>query len=508
MGAKTLSTLLSGISTGKVRGDLDTPITGISYDSRTTQPGDAFFAIQGEHTDGHKYIEDAIRAGAGAIIHTKRVSAARETIPFVQSSSVRRLLSAAAAAHYDHPSRTLYCIGVTGTDGKSTTTYMIYQLLRSLGVAAGFMSTVFVDTGTGVRKNPLRQSTPEAPEVHRILAAMRDNGLTHAVVEATSHGLSEKTYRLEDVFWKGAVFTNLGHEHLEFHGSFERYRSDKTRLFAALDRRVETGAWGEFGVVNVDDTNASAFQNATERRLFTYSAAGNPADIRAYNIESDDRGNRFDVEVEGTRFSGRLSFPGDFNVGNALAALAAAHRASGMPWEKVGSHLERLTPLPGRMQRIGEGQGFDVIVDFAHTPASFEHVLPAVKSRTAGRLIVVFGSAGERDRGKRKLQGQIADRFADTIILADEDPRGEEPERILEEIAGGCRSHERNIDLHLIPDRREAILRALKLATAGDAVLLLGKGHESGIIYSDRTVEWDEAGVARELLHEMGYRDG
>ncbi len=508
MAAKTLSTLLAGMSTGKVRGDLDTPVTGISYDSRTTQRGDAFFAIQGEHTDGHKYIDSAIRAGASAIIHSRRVSAARETIPFVQSSSVRRLLSAAAAAHYGHPSRALYCIGVTGTDGKSTTAYMIYQLLRSLGVAAGFMSTVFVDTGTGVRKNPLRQSTPESPEVHQLLAAMRDNGLTHAVVEATSHGLSEKTYRLEDVFWRGAVFTNLAHEHLEFHGSFERYRRDKARLFSALDRKSDTGAWGEFGVINVDDPSAQVFQNATERRLFTYSAAGNPADIRAHEIESDERGNRFVVEVEGTRFGARLSFPGDFNVANALAALAAAHRASGRPWEEIGTCLETLKPLPGRMQRIDEGQGFDVIVDFAHTPASFEHVLPAVKSRTSGRLIVVFGSAGERDRGKRRLQGQVADRFADTIILADEDPRGEPGERILEEIAAGCRSHERNIDLHLIPDRREAILRALKLATAGDAVLLLGKGHETGIIYPDRTIEWDETRIARELLHEMGYRNG
>lgn len=506
MGAQTLSTLLSGMPLGKVRGDLDTPITGISYDSRTVEPGYAFFAIQGQHTDGHKYIDDAIRAGAAAIVHSRRVSAARETIPFVQTSSVRRLLSAASAAFFGHPSRALYCIGVTGTDGKSTTTYMIYQLLRSLGAAAGFMSTVFVDTGTGVRKNPLRQSTPESPEVHQILADMRDNGLTHAVIEATSHGLSEKTCRLEDVFWKGAVFTNLSHEHLEFHGSFERYRQDKARLFAALDRQVDTGAWGDFGVVNVDDLNAHVFQNATARRLYTYSAAGNPADIRAHRIETNGGGSRFDVEVEGTRFDARLSFPGEFNVANALAALAAAHRASGEPWEKVGARLGHLTPLPGRMQRIDEGQGFDIIVDFAHTPASFESVIPGVRSRTAGRLIVVFGSAGERDRGKRKLQGQVADRFADTIILTDEDPRGEPPQRILEEIAAGCRAHRRDIDLHLIPDRREAIMRALKLATAGDSVLLLGKGHETGIIYADRTIEWNEAQVARTILHDMGYR--
>lgn len=509
MGAHTLSTLLTDLKLGKIQGELETSVTGISYDSRTTSEGDAFFAIPGEHTDGHRYIDNAIGAGAAAIIHSRRLSASRNSVPFIQTDSPRAALSRAAANFYANPSHDLYCIGVTGTDGKSTTTYMLYQLLTLLGYKSGFLSTVFVDTGQGVHKNPLRQSTPEAPEIHALLAQMRDNGLTHAVIEATSHGLSPKTSRLADLWWKGAIMTNVNHEHLEFHGTFERYRQDKSRLFSGLDR-IDRGdeRFGEFGVVNADDANARVFQKATSRRLFTYSPSGAPADVRAVDVHADGNGSTFQIEVEGSRHEAVLTIPGEFNVANALAAIIAAHRTSGRPWSEITRLLPQVTPLPGRMQPVNEGQSFEVIVDFAHTPGSFERVLPAVRRRTDGRLIAVFGSAGERDRGKRKLQGQNADRYADIIILTDEDPRGEKPERILEDIASGCKKHKREWDLFLIPDRREAIRRAMKLATTADTVLLLGKGHETGIIYAEKTIDWNEAAVARRILNDMGYRNG
>lgn len=508
MAAQTLSTLFDGLKRLKVRGDMDTPISGVRYDSREVHEGDVFFAIPGEHTDGHRYIAQALDAGAFAIVHQRRVAESRNSgAVFVQTPSVRRALSLAAASFYNHPSRHLYCIGVTGTDGKSTTSYLLYQLLTDLGVRAGLLSTVLVDTGNGIRPNPLRQSTPEAPEVHQLLAEMRTGGVTHAVIEATSHGLSQKTERLADVWWRGAVMTNVSHEHLEFHGSFERYRSDKARLFSALDRELEGTAFGEFATVNCDDSNAAVFREATGRRLYTYSASGRPADVRAIDVRTAIDSTQFGIEVEGTRHDTQLNLAGRFNIPNALAALIAARAATRNPWAAVIEKLPGLKPLRGRMERVEEGQGFSVIVDFAHTPGSFEQVLPQVRLLTSGRLIVVFGSAGERDRQKRRLQGRVADRYADVIILADEDPRGEKPQRILEEIAAGCRRHRREHDLFLIADRREAIRRALRLATVGDTVLLLGKGHESSIIYEDGAVDWDELSVTRKLLNDMGYRN-
>ncbi len=509
MAAHTLSTLLDGLKQLKVHGDMDIPINGVRYDSRRVRDGDVFFAIPGEHTDGHRYVAEALDAGASAIVHQRRVPESRSSgAVFVQTPSIRRALSLAAASFYGHPSRDLYCIGITGTDGKSTTAYLLYQLLGDLGVRAGLLSTVLVDTGTGIRANPFRQSTPEAPEVHHLLAEMRTGGVTHAVVEATSHGLSEKTERLADVWWRGAIMTNISHEHLEFHGSFERYRSDKARLFSALDREFAGTPFGEFAVINSDDSNAGVFRDATDRRLYTYSASGRPADVRAVDVDVSADSTRFRVEVEGARYDAHLNLPGGFNVDNALAALIGAKAGIRSAWATVIEKLPILRPLKGRMERVDEGQGFSVVVDFAHTPGSFEHVLPQVRSLTGGRLIVVFGSAGERDRQKRKLQGRVADRYADVIILADEDPRGEKPQRILEEIAAGCRRHRREHDLFLVPERREAIRRALRLATVGDTVLLLGKGHESSIIYEDGAVDWDELAVTRELLNDMGYRNG
>ncbi len=509
MAAHTLSTLLDGLKQLKVQGDTDIAIGGVRYDSREVREGDLFFAIPGEHTDGHRYIAEALDAGASAIVHQRRVPESKSSAAvFVQTPSVRRALSIAAASFYDHPSRELCCIGITGTDGKSTTAYLLYQLLAALGLRAGLLSTVLVDTGTGTRANPFRQSTPEAPEVHQLLSEMRSSGLNYAVVEATSHGLSEKTERLADVWWRGAVMTNVSHEHLEFHGSFERYRSDKTRLFAALDRELSGAPFGEFAVINSDDPSADVFREATSRRLYTYSATGRPADVRAVDVDIAVDSAQFKIEVEGARYDAQLELPGGFNIANSLAALIGAKAATHSAWAPVIEKLPSLRPLKGRMERVDEGQSFSVIVDFAHTPGSFEQVLPQVRDLTGGRLIVVFGSAGERDRRKRKLQGRVADRYADVIILADEDPRGEKPQRILEEIAVGCRRHRREHDLFLVPDRREAIRRALRLATVGDTVLLLGKGHESSILYNDRAVDWNELTITRELLNDMGYRNG
>jgi UDP-N-acetylmuramoyl-L-alanyl-D-glutamate--2,6-diaminopimelate ligase len=370
----------------------------------------------------------------------------------------------------------------------------------------------------------LRQSTPEAPDVQRVLHAMVESGRRFAVLEATSHGLSERTGRLRDVQFAVGALTNVSHEHLEFHGSFEDYRSDKANLFRALSRgrspedpqtELATGEADTepsdrkpgsqeepFGVVNLDDPNAAYFRAQTRAPVFGYSLCDPAADLKAGELEGDLSGSRFDLFYRGESLPVRLNLPGAYNVQNFLAAALVALRLLDLPLEALVPHVESLSGVPGRMQRVSVGQPFEVIVDYAHTPRAFEQLLPLVRRYCSGRLIAVFGSAGERDVAKRPLQGALAARHCDVIILTDEDPRGEDRLQILEAIAAGVRPEGKKPLLE--PDRRQAIRRALGTAAAGDTVLLLGKGHEESILYPDGPLPWNEAQVAAEFLRELG----
>ncbi|MFP4509054.1 MAG: UDP-N-acetylmuramoyl-L-alanyl-D-glutamate--2,6-diaminopimelate ligase [Spirochaetaceae bacterium] len=497
-----LSDLLSDLTIYDSCGSPDVEVSGISYDSRAVREGTAFFAIRGAHVDGHDYIQNAVEHGARAIVYTQTCPDLPETVVTVRVGDSREALSAAAAAWHGHPSAKLPCIGITGTDGKSTTVHFLWQLLTQAGYRTGCISTVYLSTGDTLEKNPFRQSTPEAPEIHGILRQMVDNGCMYAVVEATSHGLSPRTHRLSHVEWAGAVFTNLGHEHLEFHGSFEQYRADKCRLFSGLnDRAVRR----PFGLVNEDDPSAPWFARASTSPVTRISMSGRNADAQVRAISQTDAGTSFELSYAGEVIRSSIRIPGIYNVFNASAAALAAALVTGTPLPQLLSYAPDLRPPEGRMDEIHAGQPFRVIVDFAHTPGSFEAVLPMLRLTTRFRLIVVFGSAGERDTAKRSMQGAVADRLADLIFLADEDPRGEEPESILRDIARGCERHTEGSDLFLIADRREAIRNAFQKAAAGDTVALLGKGHESSIIYSAGPRPWNESAVAREILHEMGY---
>ncbi|TVQ24198.1 MAG: UDP-N-acetylmuramoyl-L-alanyl-D-glutamate--2,6-diaminopimelate ligase [Spirochaetaceae bacterium] len=499
-----LSDILSEVSILDSDGPPEIEVTGLSYDSRTTQPGQVFFAIHGFHVDGHDYITRAIDKGAVAVVYSDNCPGTPSQVATIRVADSRLALSMAASAWYGHPSSRIPCIGITGTDGKSTTVHFLWQILRKAGFKTGCVSTVYLSTGTETEKNPFRQSTPEAPEIQSILSQMVENGCTFAVVEATSHGLSTKTHRLSGVRWLGAVFTNLGHEHLEFHGSFEQYREDKCRLFGGLTAGNDSAA---FGIVNADDENAVFFRSATSHPVTGISLAGKDSDVRITDIEETTTETSFTLTYRGASLQTSIRIPGRYNVFNTAAALMAAHFASGISLPELAQLTPELRAPQGRMDEIVAGQPFRVIVDFAHTPGSFETVLPMLKSSTEGRLIVVFGSAGERDTEKRAMQGNTASRYADVIYLADEDPRGEEPEAILREIASGCKAHTEGSDLHLISDRRHAFRQAMKQARKGDTVALLGKGHESSIIYASGPVPWDEGAVARSILAEMGYRN-
>lgn len=539
----------------------DTLVSNIVYDSRLCRPGDLFVALPGFHTDGHRYIPQAVRAGVHAVVHerpfdpawlqdpegapvratadTGRSAAAggeiRESAGavsgappvFVRVPDARRALSALADALYGHPSRELCVIGVTGTDGKSTTVWFAYQLLRALGVPAGFLSTVALETTGSVIDNPWRQSTPEAPEIHRSLREMADAGKRVAVVEATSHGLSEKTCRLADVYFDVAVFTNLSHEHLEFHGSYEQYRSDKGNLFRSLRRAVAPGAGAEYGpaaVINGDDGESDYYdslaRDAGVARVLHYSIGATGADVSAFLSEMSPVSTTVLVDVAADGVDGgdggsprrraTLPLPGWFNVSNALAAALAVSESTGIPPGEVLGKIGELTAVSGRLEPIESSAPFSVVVDYAHTPGSFEKVLPHFRETTTGRLIAVFGSAGERDVDKRLRQGEVAGHYSEVLVLTDEDPRGEDRSVIIDTIASGAETARNAVtgeppEIHRVPDRREAIRRAFDLAGAGDTVVLLGKGHEKSIIYRDGAIPWDEAKVARKVLAEMGY---
>jgi len=501
----------------------DPVITSIEYDSRDVKNGSLFFALPGIHTDGSIYIDDAIKRGALAVIHENDIKEKKENIIYLKVKNARYAMSPVSAAFYDYPSRRLLITGVTGTEGKSTTVFLIWQLLTLLGKKAGFFSTVQQCYGGEIISNSEHQTTPEAPVVQKRLWEMAAAGCEFAVVESSSHGLSKKTNRLGDVEFACGVLTNVTHEHLEFHGTWEKYRDDKANLFCALDQfkphentlRKISSFTKPFGVVNADDKSACYFEKATKHKTFKYSSAGKDADIILEAIESNAWGNWYTIFIPASneRINLRDKLPGAFNASNVLAAMLAVSGLLNIPLNKIAPFINKLEPLRGRMTTVDKGQPFEVVVDYAHTPSSFQAIFPPLRERlnkSGGRIISVFGSAGERDIKKRSEQGKIAADYSDILILTDEDPRGEKPMDILGEIVKGVfesdnKNFKRDEALFLIPDRPEAIRKAFSLARKGDLVLLLGKGHENSIIYAKETIAFDEINEAKKALGEMGF---
>jgi UDP-N-acetylmuramoyl-L-alanyl-D-glutamate--2,6-diaminopimelate ligase len=469
--------------------------------------------------DGHDFITHAVDRGALAVIHQNECAEFREGIIYIRVKDSRFAMSPIADAFYNFPSRKMGIIGVTGTEGKSTTVYLIYQLLKLLGRKAGFVSTVQHGDGLTEKWNSEHQTTPEAVTVHLLLAEMLRNGAEFAVLESSSHGLSKKTNRLGDVDFDIGVMTCVTHEHLEFHGTWGQYRSDKAELFRVLGTSPtahrKQGPAGEFtvpsfGVVNADDASADYFASAAGQKVSSFSAKGAMADLSIKKLESAAGGNKYEVLVSSTGKTVSINdnLSGAFNAGNVLASILVVSNLLSVDIEELIPLVPLLKPVRGRMTAVNLGQPFEVLVDYAHTPSSFETVFPPLKERikrSGGRLISLFGSAGERDTKKRSRQGEIAARYSDMVFLTDEDPRGEEPMAILEEIAQGCSSMIRNETLFLIPDRPKAIRKAFSLARPGDLVLLLGKGHENSIIYASGTISYDEITEAENALKEAGY---
>jgi UDP-N-acetylmuramoyl-L-alanyl-D-glutamate--2,6-diaminopimelate ligase len=509
-------------------------INSLVFDSRQAVEGSLFFALPGTHTDGGKFIADAARAGAKAVVYQGILDSEADKvirdagITAARVEDARFAMSPIASSFFCEPSKKLVVIGVTGTEGKSSTVSFIWQLLRMRGKKVGFISTVQYSTGGGAIDNPQHQTTPEAPVVQELLARMADNGCEYAVVESSSHGLSPRTNRLGDVLFDAAVVMNVTHEHLEFHGTWEQYRNDKALLFSALSKhdhqkelRGKKTSIGAFGVVNADDPAASFFaQAAGSFPVIGFSALGKNDTMplmrgvySASNIDAAKEGISFNVRggenSENENFFVNAPLPGAFNAYNVLAALITVSKLTETPPAILAECTKKLVPVRGRMTKISCGQMFEVIVDYAHTPSSFNAILPAIRVRAKGKVICVFGSGGERDMAKRPEQGKIAADYCDIVILADEDPRGENPVELLAMIESGCiaRGKTRGKDVLIIPDRPTAVRAAFSLAHNDDIVLLLGKSHENSIIYKDRVMPYDEIAEAKAALDELLAKD-
>ncbi len=515
-------TLLAHLPIIQIIGSTTHNVTGLVYDSRQVQPGNVFVAIKGFHVDGHAYIHQAVQRGATAVVVDARYwtdatcppVAGGHPYTLVVVPNSRVALAALAAAFYGYPAQRLGVVGVTGTKGKSTTTALISQVLEGGGYRTGMITTVDFKVGERQWINTTRQSTPEAPEVQALLREMVDAGCVYAVLEATSHALSERWNRLGFCAFDVAVFLNVTHEHLDYHGSLEQYRRDKTRLFTMLKSEAVDSAGPvvpaktqKVAIVNADDPHHNMFLAAapTSARSLTY-ALDAPADIRGRVVALSAVDSQVHVTTPWGTGMLHLPLPGVFNVLNALAALSVALTQS-VPLEQALATLGQAQSIRGRMERIEQGQPFGVIVDYAHNPDSFEQVLRMLRPLTSGKLIAVFGSAGERDREKRPLQGAIAARYCDLLILTDEDPRQEDRQAIINEIAVGVEQGGKvaGSGYLSVPDRAEAIRVAFGRAQAGDLVVLLGKGHEGSIEYAEYTLAWDEAAQARLALQELGY---
>ncbi|MGI8441301.1 MAG: UDP-N-acetylmuramoyl-L-alanyl-D-glutamate--2,6-diaminopimelate ligase [Thermoleophilaceae bacterium] len=452
-------------------------VRDLAYSSRSVAPGALFFCVRGFSADGHRFAPDAVERGAVALVCERPLGLG---VPEVIVPDARAAMGPAAARFFGDPTSELGVVGITGTNGKTTTAYLVRAVLEAAGTPTGLLGTVA--SVVGGREEPVERTTPEAIDLQRLLGRMRDAGDRTCAMEVSSHAL--ELGRAEGIRFAARVFTNLTQDHLDFHPTMEDYYRAKRRLFDG------PGA----SVVNADDPYGRRLAGELEGAATTFAIEAE-ADIRAREVAFDTAGAAFRCETPEGEVEIAMGLPGLFNVRNALAAVGAA-RALGLDLEAIARGLASARRVPGRFEPVDEGQDFAVLVDYAHTPDSLENVLRAARPITAGRLHVVFGAGGDRDRGKRPLMGAVATELADRVIVTSDNPRSEDPESIVEEIlAGAGRATQRELD------RRAAILMAVESAEPGDVVVVAGKGHEQGQeLAGGRKEPFDDVVVVRESL--------
>jgi UDP-N-acetylmuramoyl-L-alanyl-D-glutamate--2,6-diaminopimelate ligase len=477
-----LDELFAGVPGARMIGDRGVDIADLAYDSRRVEPGTLFFCVRGEKVDGHEFGARAVEEGAAALVVERELTDLEVTQVVVPDS--RAAMATLAARFWDDPTAQLRVVGVTGTNGKTTTAFLVREVLQAADVYCGLLGTVKQVVG-GVEKEVVR-TTPEAIELQKTFRQMLEGGDEACAMEVSSHAMT--LHRADSIHFEVAIFTNLTQDHLDFHADMEDYFLAKRKLFEAGPK---------VAIVNVDDPYGRRL--AEEFECITFSAEGAEADYSAGAIEFDASGASF--SVCGMKL--RTGLPGHFNVANALGAFAAAE-AMGVGTELAVAGLARAARVPGRFEPVDEGQGFSVLVDYAHTPDSLENVLRAARRLTKGRLISVFGAGGDRDRDKRPKMGRAGAELSDLTVITSDNPRSEDPEAIVAEVAGGAEGVPGVAELEVVVDRREAIALALGRAQPGDTVVIAGKGHEQGQEFeAGRKIPFDDREVAREELGKL-----
>ena len=470
--------LIAALAPSDVLGRAPVEIADLAYDARTAGPRSLFFCVPGTRSDGHEFAATAVANGAVALVVERPLEL---DVPQLVVQSARAAMAVAADEFFGRPTEELQVAGVTGTNGKTTTAFLLYAILAAAGRRPGLLGTI--ESRVGGERRPAVRTTPEAIDLQRDFREMLDAGDRSAAVEATSHGSA--LGRLDRVRFRALVFTNLTQDHLDFHGTLHEYFDAKRRLFTETRPPAAVNVGDEHGRLLAEELRG-------QNELVTFGLTDD-AELRAEDLELGPRGARFragGIELE-TRLRGR------FNVENVLGAVAAAQLLE-IPDDAIAYGVKELRGVPGRFEAVDEGQPFAVLVDYAHTPDSLENVLRTARDLAQNRVICVFGCGGDRDRGKRPLMGRIATELADLAIVTSDNPRSEDPEAIIAEILTGAG------DAEVEPDRREAIARAVGEAAEGDVVVIAGKGHEQGQQFADRTIPFDDREVARDALRRLG----
>lgn len=478
----------------EIEGNMDVEITGLQMDSRKVEKGNLFIcvpAIKGFLEDRHHYAKDAIRNGAVALLVERDVDI---DVPKIFVKDARHAMAVIASNFYNHPSHEMKLIGITGTNGKTTTSYIIEKIFTDYGLKTGLMGN------NGIQINgimyPTDINTQEPPILQRNLRKMREYNTEYCVMEVTSQGLDMK--RVMGCNFRTAIFTNLTQDHIDYHGTMEQYRNTKGLLFSRLGNTFKSKD-EKYAVLNADDPNFEHFRKLSSVEVITYGI-NNEADVSAKNITMTSQGIRFLLITFKGEIEIHLQLVGGFNVYNALAGTTAA-LIEGIPLENIRSSLSLLTSISGRMEIVDEGQDYLVLVDYAHTPDALENVLKSIKEFTKGKVITVFGCGGDRDKVKRPIMGEVASRYSNIVFVTSDNPRSEDPIKIMNDIEKGMKKSN-SLQYELLADREEAIYKAIKEATSNDVVIIAGKGHETNQRFKDKTIHFDDKEIARKAISE------
>lgn len=472
----------------------DRNITGLTYDSRLIKPGDLFFAIRGYRFDGHKYIDDAIEKGASAVV-VEKIQQCISGVTQILVNDSRCAMGELAAAYYDYPARKIRIIAITGTNGKTTTTYLLKSILEQAGYKVGLIGTI----QNLIEENiiPAQRTTPESLDLQKLLNQMVARKIHYAVMEVSSHALElSRTAGLE---FDTAIYTNLTQDHLDFHENIEQYFAAKAKLFSGLAHNTTKST--KTAIINYDDKFGLRMASKSSAPVYSYGIDQH-AQVHARDLEVSGKGVRYRLVTPFGAVRLSLNLTGKFNVYNSMAASAAA-LAEGIKLSSIKAGLEQIGGVSGRFELIDQGQDFALIIDYAHSPDSLTNVLQTARSLSTNRVISVFGAGGDRDKDKRPLMGKAAAEYSDLIILTSDNPRSENPTSICHDIERGIEATNKNIHYEIEISRSKAISRALQLARSGDVVVVAGKGHETYQEFADRTIEFDDRLEALRALKEL-----